>query len=360
MGTTGQVNSARGFRRRVVGRGQALEQEAAARYRALSARMARQGDASMAAQFDLLADIEDRHASHVAERGQALLGHAPPPAVRAGTCRRTMTRKKRVARRSAPIRRSPSRCATKSAPSSSTHMWPPRRKTRACARWPRNWRETNWSMPRCCAIIGAAPFIPSGRSPSKFPRASTTCARWRNAGMAKLQPRMRRSRKPLMRSARPKTPRYSGASPRREKAAAGAVGAAIPKLRSAADGLRLLEEGFDRFALIGERSDNERVVAEAQRLAGEMIARLALAGGARSNTLLGVGRPLSTFGRSSRPFPANRVAERGKACCSDAARWIGSPGKFGAPASFGRRSPSLSVRPEKRESWQRISDRAHS
>ncbi|MGB6433530.1 MAG: hypothetical protein WBF59_05795, partial [Bradyrhizobium sp.] len=71
-----------------------------------------------------------------------------------------------------------------------------------------------------------------------------------------------------------------------KKAADGRAGAAIPKLRSAADGLRLLEEGFDRFALIGERSDNERVVAEAQRLAGEMIAQLALAGGARSNTLL--------------------------------------------------------------------------
>jgi hypothetical protein len=42
------------------------------------------------------------------------------------------------------------------------------------------------------------------------------------------------------------------------------------------------------LALIGERSNNEDVVAEAQRLAGETIARLALAGGARSNTLLGV------------------------------------------------------------------------
>jgi hypothetical protein len=73
-----------------------------------------------------------------------------------------------------------------------------------------------------------------------------------------------------------------------EIAANGAVATAVPKLRSAADGLRLLEQGFDRYALIGERSEDERVVAEAQRLAGEMIGRLALAGGARSNTLLGV------------------------------------------------------------------------
>ncbi len=55
----------------------ALEREAAARYRALSARMAQQGDSAMAAQFETLARIEDRHASEVGDRAQALLGHAP-------------------------------------------------------------------------------------------------------------------------------------------------------------------------------------------------------------------------------------------------------------------------------------------
>jgi rubrerythrin len=74
-----------------------------------------------------------------------------------------------------------------------------------------------------------------------------------------------------------------------ESAAAGAAGgAATLPLRSAVDGLRLLEEGFDRYALISERSGDEQVVAESQRLAGEMVSRLALAGGARSNTLLGI------------------------------------------------------------------------
>ncbi len=74
-----------------------------------------------------------------------------------------------------------------------------------------------------------------------------------------------------------------------ENAAAGAIGAALPTPRSAADGLRLLEDGFDRYALIGERSNDEQVVAEAQRLAGDMVARLAMAGGARSNSLIGTG-----------------------------------------------------------------------
>ena len=51
--------------------------------------------------------------------------------------------------------------------------------------------------------------------------------------------------------------------------------------------MRLLEEGFDRYALIGERAADERVVAEAQRLAADVVARLALASGTRRNALLG-------------------------------------------------------------------------
>ncbi|WP_446737741.1 ferritin family protein [Rhodoblastus sp. 17X3] len=60
-------------------------------------------------------------------------------------------------------------------------------------------------------------------------------------------------------------------------------------LRSAADGLRILEECFDRYASIAERSDDEALVAEAQNLASTVIARLAIAGGARSNSLLVAG-----------------------------------------------------------------------
>jgi hypothetical protein len=75
-----------------------------------------------------------------------------------------------------------------------------------------------------------------------------------------------------------------------EKAAAGAVGAALPMLRNAADGRHLLEEAFDRFALIGERLKDEEVVAEEQRFSATMIARLALSGRARGNALLEVGR----------------------------------------------------------------------
>jgi hypothetical protein len=71
--------------------------------------------------------------------------------------------------------------------------------------------------------------------------------------------------------------------------AVGGLSAPGSGLRSAADGLRVLEECFDRYAAIAERSDDETLIAEAQNLAGNIVARLAIAGGARSNSLLDTG-----------------------------------------------------------------------
>ena len=195
----------------------ALEREAAARYRALSARMLRQGDAALAAQFDGLAAMEDRHAGDVAARSEALLGHAPSVVARAGNCRRPMMKRRRAARRSAPIRRSPSPCAMKSAPSFSTLTSPPKRKIPACMRWPRHWRATSWSTLRCCGAIGVALFIRRAPSPSKYRRPSKSCARRRGAGTAKLRRRTRRWRRRWTSPARPRTRRTSGASPPRRR-----------------------------------------------------------------------------------------------------------------------------------------------
>ena len=61
----------------------ALEREAVTRYRGLSTRMSRQGEAAMAAQFDTLAALEERHVDKIADRAQGLLGR-PPAALRAG------------------------------------------------------------------------------------------------------------------------------------------------------------------------------------------------------------------------------------------------------------------------------------
>ena len=77
MGDTGQVNVRVRSADDLLAVASALEQEAAARYRSLSARMARQGDLEMTALFDTLAGMEDRHASQIGDRSLELLGHRP-------------------------------------------------------------------------------------------------------------------------------------------------------------------------------------------------------------------------------------------------------------------------------------------
>jgi rubrerythrin len=268
----------------------ALEREAAARYRALSARMARQGDASMAAQFDLLAGIEDRHASHVAERGEALLGHAPLP---------------RNAGWDLPSNYDEEEARGAMLGAYQALAFAVRNEERAFVFYTYVAAEAKDPGVRALAeelardeLEHAALLRHQRRRAfhTERPRAveipqsvdvlRAWAQRWygeaaaAHAALARALDEGGETEDAVI---------FRRLAEDEEKAADGAVGAAIPKLRSAADGLRLLEEGFDRFALIGDRSDNERVVAEAQRLAGEMIARLALAGGARSNTLLGEG-----------------------------------------------------------------------
>ena len=75
MGDTGQINVRVRSTDDVLAVAEALEHEAATRYRSLSSRMARQGDMEMTALFDSLAGMEDRHASQIGDRGLALLGH---------------------------------------------------------------------------------------------------------------------------------------------------------------------------------------------------------------------------------------------------------------------------------------------
>ena len=268
----------------------ALEREAAARYRALSARMARQGDAAMAAQFDSLAGMEDAHAGEVAKRSQELLGHAP--AIRGAGWELPPTYDEEEARGAtlSPYQalafavRNEERAfvfytyvaAEAEDPAVRALAEELARDELEHAALLRRHRRRAFHSERPVAVE-----IPAKRRRSARGGAS--------AGTAKLRRRMRRWRARWMTLARREDAAiFRRLAAQEEKTAAGATGAAIPKLRSAADGLRLLEEAFDRLALIGERSNNEDVVAEAQRLAGETIARLALAGGARSNTLLGV------------------------------------------------------------------------
>ena len=268
----------------------ALEREAAARYRALSARMARQGDASMAAQFYVLAGMEDRHADDIADRGEALLGHAPvgcnvtwdlPPTYDEEEARgatlgayQALAFAVRNEERAfvfytyvaAEAENSEVRALAEDlARDELVHAALLRRHRRRAFHAE---RPVAAEIPPSVDLLRAAAQSWDGEAAAA------------HAALAKALDEAGETEDAAI---------FRRLAAQEEIAAAGAAGAAIPKLRSAADGLRLLEEGFDQFALIGEKSNDEQVVAEAQRLAGEMITRLALAGGARSNTLLGAG-----------------------------------------------------------------------
>ena len=201
----------------------------------------------------------------------------------AGTCRRPLTKRTRGARRSALIRRSPSPCATRSAPSPSTLTSRPRRKIPRCALWPRIWRATNCSTRRCCAIIGAAPFTPSGRPPPIF-RESVDALRasaqhWdreaavAHAALANALDEAGETEDAAI---------FRRLAAQEEKAAAAPPPApAIPKLRSAADGLRLLEDGI-RSLRADRRTVERRAGGRGSAAAGGRDGRPPRHGGRRA------------------------------------------------------------------------------
>ena len=287
MGTLGHVNTQMRSPDELFAVAAALEREAAARYRALSARMQRQGDGAMAAQFDLLAGMEDRHADDVAKHGQQALSHAP--AIRSAGWELPPTYDEEEARGATlspyqalafAVRNEERAFVFYTYVAAETEDPEVRALAEDLARDElehaallRRHRRRAFHSERPVAIeippsvehLRAA----AQRSDSEAAAAHLALAQALDeAGEAEDAAIFRRL------------------AAQEEKSAAGAIGAAIPKLRSVADGLRLLEEAFDRFAVIGERSKDEQVVAEAQRLEAEMVARLALAGGAHSNTLL--------------------------------------------------------------------------
>lgn len=290
MGTTGQVTAHVASADELLAVAQALEREAAARYRALSARMARQGDSSMAAQFAVLAGMEDRHASDIAERGQALLGHAPalpsagwdlPPTYDEEEARGAMLGAYQAL---AFAVRNEERAfvfytyvaAEAEDPEVRALAEQLARDELQHAALLRHHRRRAFHAERPVAAEIPQSVDALRRLAQRWDRQAAAA----HAALAKALDEVGETEDAAI---------FRRLAAQEAETAAGAVGDVIPKLRSAADGLRLLEEAFDRCASIGEKSNDERVVAEAQRLAGERIARLALAGGARSNALLGVG-----------------------------------------------------------------------
>ena len=265
----------------------ALEREATERYRGLSARMTRQGDAAMAAQFAALADLEARHIDQVADRAQSALGRpAAPLSVEwelPATYAEDEARGAEVAAYQAlgfAVRNEERGFAFYVYVAAAADDPAVRRLAEDLARDElehaallRRWRRRAFHGERPVEIETPADVETLLAAAQRWDdEAATTHATLAEAldaaGDAEDAAIFRRL----------------AADERRT--AGGAVGVTAATLRGAADGLRLLEERFDRFALIAERSRDERVVAVAQRLASETVARLAAAGGARNNDLL--------------------------------------------------------------------------
>lgn len=290
MGDTGRVNVRVRSANDLLAVAEALEREAAARYRSLSARMARHGDVEMAAQFEELARMEDKHASQVSNHSLALFGHRPdvakvkwetPPGFDEDEARgaelsayQALAFAVRNEERSfafysyvsAEAERPEIRAMAEELAREELHHASLLRQYRRRA-FRRN-RPSPFQMPKTTDELRA--MAQSWDAEAALAHASLADA-LDAVGEAEDAAIFRRLAAEETRSA------------------VGAQATSAIKLRSAPDGLRILEEGFDRYATIAERADDEHLIAEAQRLASVSVGRLAMAGGARSNTLLSGG-----------------------------------------------------------------------
>ena len=289
MYKTGQIPGPVGSVDELLAVAHAMERESATRYRSMSTQMQQQGDTAMAAQFETLASAEDRHVADVGARSRALVGHPPDPA--------------RVRwELPADYEDDAARGAILSA--YQALAFAVRNEERAFAFYTYVAAEAEQPDIRALAedlardeLLHAALLRHYRRRafhaarPAPFALPETVAAL---RAMARRWDAEAAAAHTALASILDDTGEVEDAVIFRrlaaqEAAAANSTTAAPPALRGAADGLRLVEAAFDRYALIGERAKDELVVVEAQRLAGEIVVRLALTGGARHNTLLGSG-----------------------------------------------------------------------
>ncbi|WP_296713331.1 ferritin family protein [Rhodoblastus sp.] len=290
MGDTGHVNVRVRSADDLLAVAEALEREAAARYRSLSARMARQGDMEMTALFDSLAGMEDRHASQIGDRSLELLGHRPdiahvkwetPPGYDQDEARGAeLGAYEALAFAVRNEERAFAFYSYLSAEAESDEI-------RAMAEnfaleelqhaaLLRQYRRRAFHKKRP-ATFEIPTNVDELRALARLWDAEAAAA---HAGLAHA---LRANGEDADAAI------FQRLSEDELRCSAGVQADSASVLRSVADGLRILEECFDRYASIAEKSDDEALVAEAQNRASNIVTRLATAGGARSNTLLGMG-----------------------------------------------------------------------
>ena len=287
MGDTGQVFARVESTDDLLALAEALEQEAAARYRELAARMTRQGDGELAAQFESLAGMEDRHAQQVGAR-------------------RTISD---TARAKSEWERPPGHDEDEARGASLSPYqalaFAVRNEERAFAFYSYVAAEAEDATIRALAENFARDELQHAALLRQFRRRAFHQRRPETrhipADVEELRAQARRADAEAAvahaaladalagRGAAGDAALFRRLADEEARTAEGAAVVNAPRLGSVADGLRLLELAFDHYASIAERANDEDLVAEAQRLASAMVARLAATGGARGNALLNVG-----------------------------------------------------------------------
>ncbi|MDR3496321.1 MAG: ferritin family protein [Ancalomicrobiaceae bacterium] len=284
---TGQVPGAIASVGELLAVAHALECEAATRYQQLAERMQADGAETVAAEFRLLADFEQGHVEMIDDRGRAMLGHA------IGTA---------PIRWELPSGSSEADLVTSAFGPYQALAFAVRNEELAFAFYAYVAAEATSEPVRLLAedlardeLMHAAHLRRFRRRafradpptaveiPASLDELAAISRRWHAAAAA--------AHRVLVRLLEVNGEAADAAIFRtiaaEEAAAADSEPApAVEPIRHTVEGLTLIEAGFERFSLIAERSGNEGVVAEAQRLAEVMVDRLARAGGIRRNALI--------------------------------------------------------------------------
>lgn len=267
---------------------QALEIEAAARYRQLAARMQADGAETVAAEFRLLADFEQSHVETIDARGRAMLGHdivevsaswqLPPGTSDADLA--TSTDFGPYQALAFAVRNEERAFAFYAYVAAEATDEPIRLLAEDLAR-AELMHAAHLRRFRRRAFRSDPPT--AHEIPASLDELITLARRWNAAAgaahrelAARLEARGDAADAALFRAI----------AEEEEAAAAGEPPATVASLHFAGEGLRLLEAGFERFSTIAERAGSEAVVAEALRLAEALVERLARVGGPRQNALI--------------------------------------------------------------------------
>jgi rubrerythrin len=268
---------------------EAMERQSADRYRGLATRLRKQGDAVVATEFEALAELEDRHVGEVAARALSALGR-PASAISVG---RPMVFDEEEEVRGAlgsvyqalafAVRNEERAFAFYTYVAAAAGNLALRALAEDLARDELD-HASRLRRLRRRAFHEEKPS--KVEIPESVERLRELFHHWETraaSAHAALADRLERSGQPKEADIFRRLAKEEGAA-----VAIGAPVAEAPSLSSVAEGLRLIEETFDRLAVIGETARVEPVMAEAQRMAQTIVTRLALVGEALSGNGAGV------------------------------------------------------------------------